>query len=132
MFLSMFLLLILRLEKCVSHNVTSGINLYVSNFLCLHFALSDDGVLNSLEELCITRVASVKFLRQSVHSLTLSALKKIYLRKSLFLSLIYFQPPLSPPLSLSLFFIFIFSLTLSLSHSFRRMKLYLKRSFFSL
>ena len=32
---------------------------YVKAFVCLHFTLSDSGVLNSLEELCITRVATV-------------------------------------------------------------------------
>ena len=46
-------------------NVSAGINAYVSNFVCLHFALLDTEVLNSLEELCITRVATVIFLRQS-------------------------------------------------------------------
>ena len=32
-------------------NVSLGINAYVSNFVCLHFAQSDTEVLNSLEEL---------------------------------------------------------------------------------
>ena len=40
--------------------VSSGIiRHYVIAFVCLHFALQDTRVLNSLEELCITRVAAV-------------------------------------------------------------------------
>ena len=47
--------------------VSSGINACVSAFVCLHFALSDTGGLNSLDMLCITRVPTVIFLCQNVH-----------------------------------------------------------------
>ena len=40
--------------------ISSGITiLYVSALACLHFALPDTKVLNSLEELCIMRVAAI-------------------------------------------------------------------------
>ena len=43
-----------------ANHVSSGIiRHYVVAFICLHFALLDNGVINSFEELCIMRVAAV-------------------------------------------------------------------------
>ena len=49
-------------------SVNLWINAYVSKFICLHFVLSDTGMLTSLEELCFTWVATIIFLHQSAHS----------------------------------------------------------------
>ena len=46
-------------------NSNAGIDAYESNFFCLHFALLDAGVFNSLEEFCIKWVATVIFIRPS-------------------------------------------------------------------
>ena len=44
------------LAACVSSGIITH---YVLAFVCLHFAVSDTGVINLLEELCIMRVAVV-------------------------------------------------------------------------
>ena len=57
------------LTLCQPHSITprpaaaqkqeKDFNVYVLNSFCLHFTLSETEVLNSLEEFCITRVATV-------------------------------------------------------------------------
>ena len=50
---------ILTLRQLVTYVSSGIITQYLSAFFCLHFVLPDTRVLNSLEELCITRVAAV-------------------------------------------------------------------------
>ena len=54
---------------------TSAINIYVSNFVC--FALSYTEVLDLLEELCLTRVATVIFITKACHMIKLNLLTSL-------------------------------------------------------
>ena len=43
---------------------------YISAFICLHFALTDTGVLNSLQELCITQIDAYTHTHTHMHTYT--------------------------------------------------------------
>ena len=59
---------LLRLSLQITY-VSSGIIMqYVVAFVCLHFALSDTRVLNSLEELCITWMAVINSFARMMHA----------------------------------------------------------------
>ena len=58
---------ILPLSQQVTYVSSAIIMHYVVAFVCLHFALPDSRVFNSLEGLCITRVAAVNSFARSLN-----------------------------------------------------------------
>ncbi len=59
---------IIPLSHLVTYNSLGIIRYYVIAFVCLRFALPDPRVLNSHEELCITRVAAVNSFARVLNS----------------------------------------------------------------
>ena len=74
-------------------------NACVVAFACLHFVLSDTRGLNSLEELCITRVAAVSSCVR-----VLNPRRGAYIGINIYIYIIYHHHRVTPPAQISLTF----------------------------